>query len=76
MELHDSSTFDSYIITRVGMDRLMLSGSSKDDDEISAVVALAAVHIANTKLGVIGAEDISGVRPAIHPPIEGTNRVG
>ena len=54
----------------------MLSGSSKDDDEISAVVALAAIHIANTKLSVIGAEDVGSVRPTIHPPVEGANRVG
>lgn len=53
-----------------------LAGASEDDDKISPVVALATVDIANTELGVIWAENVGGVGPTIHPPIESTYRIG
>ena len=57
-------------------DALMLSGSSKDDNEISSVVTLTAVHIADAEFGVVGAEDIGGMGPTVHPPVEGANGIG
>ena len=57
-------------------DALMLSGSSKDDDEISSVVTLTAVHIADAELGVIWTEDVGGMWSTVHPPVEGANGIG
>ncbi len=38
--------------------------------EVAAVITLAAVNITHTEFCVIGAEDIGGVRCAVHPPIK------
>jgi len=46
------------------------SRSGEHDHKVAAVIALAAVDIAHTEFGVIGAEDIGGVRRAVHPPIK------
>jgi len=44
--------------------------SGEHDHKIPAVIALTAVDITHTELGVVGAEDIGGVWCAVHPPVK------
>ena len=44
--------------------------SGKHNHKIAAIIALTAVDITHTEFGVVGAEDVGGMRRAVHPPVK------